>query len=233
MIKLGVKDITEERRKMVEMLMKEKLLVSEDVINAMMKVPREEFVWRGTEYAAYYDTPQPLGSTGQTISAPHMIAIMLEEMELKPGHKVLEIGTGSGYNAALMAELVAPSSNEFDRRGHVITVERIDELMEFASENLKRASYSDRVTVCGGDGTLGYPEKENKEIYDRIVVTAAAPRIPRYLMLQLKQGGVLLIPVGDTFVQTLKKITKKKVATMTKNICECMFVPLIGEDGYH
>ncbi|MFQ6134484.1 MAG: methyltransferase domain-containing protein, partial [Nitrososphaerales archaeon] len=155
------------------------------------------------------------------------------EMELKPGLNVLEVGTGSGYNAALMAEVVAPSLKEIEERGHIMTVEKIDDLVKFASENLERTRYSDRVSIYLGDGTLGYPEKSSEEIYDRIVVTAAAPHIPRYLELQLKKEGLLLIPVGDSFVQTLLKVSRKLGEMVTKNICECMFVPLLGEDGYH
>ncbi len=233
MILLSVKDFVEDRRRMVETLVREGAIKSEDVKRAMMSVPREEFVWRGTEYAAYYDTPQPLGNTRQTISAPHMIAIMLEEMKLKPGMSVLEVGTGSGYNAALMAEEVAPSSKETDKRGHITTVERMSDLVKFASNNLARTGYADRVSVHLGDGTLGYPEKSREETYDRIIVTAAAPHIPRYLVLQLKRDGMLLIPVGDNFVQSLLKVSKAPGELVTKNICECMFVPLLGEDGYH
>lgn len=233
-ILLREKDFSKERRRMVEMLVREGVVKSEGVRRAILNVPREEFVWKGTEYAAYYDAPQPLGNTGQTISAPHMIAIMLEELELKPGLDVLEVGAGSGYNAALMSEIVAPSSNDAEEKGHITTVERVDELVNFASENLQRTGFSDRVSIHLGDGTLGYPEKSSEEMYDRIVVTAAAPHIPRYLVLQLRTDGLLLLPVGDPFMQNLLKVSKDESGELvTKNICECMFVLLLGEDGYH
>jgi protein-L-isoaspartate(D-aspartate) O-methyltransferase len=230
---MSVNDFMEERCRMVEMLVREGAIKSEEVKRAMMKVPREIFVWKGTEPAAYYDTPQPLGRTSKTISEHDMIELMIEEMDLKPGLRVLEVGTGSGYNAALMAEEVTPSSKETKKKGHITTVERMSDLVKFASDNLERTGYSDRVSVHQGDGTLGYPEKSSKEIYDRIIVTAAAPHIPRYLVSQLQQEGMLLIPVGDKFVQTLLKVSKKPGELITKNICECMFVPLKGEDGYH
>jgi len=161
-----------------------------------------------------------------------MVAIMLEEMSAEPGMSVLEVGAGSGYNAALMAELVAPTGVA-GVKGHVTTVERLGELVEFASENLRRTGYSDRVSVHLGDGTLGYPERSCEELYDRIVVTAAAPSIPQYLKIQLKKGGVLLIPVGDLFVQSLVRLVKDKSGKMAiRHVCECMFVPLIGEGVY-
>ena len=223
-----------KRRAMVNRLVREGVIKSEAVKHAFLTVPRELFVWEGGETAAYADSPQPLGMTDQTISAPHMIAIMLEELGLKVGMSVLEVGAGSGYTSALISEIVAPSEKESEGRGHVTSVELLDELVQFASGNLGRAGYSSVVTVVSGDGTLGYPEKNSEEIYDRIIVTAAAPHIPVYLQIQLKKGGVLLIPVGNPLEQLLLRVSKSEAGEVTsRSVIECMFVPLIGEDGFH
>ena len=230
---MGVNRFGEERRRLVKSLERMGTIKSEKVKEAMLKVRREDFMWRSKENASYHDSPQSLGNTGQTISAPHMIAIMLEEMNLSPGVKVLEVGAGSGYNAALMAEIIREPVNIKEKKSQVISIERMDELVGFASENIKRAGYSDIVSICSGDGTLGYPEKSENEIYDRIMVTAAAPHTPKYLLKQLNRAGLLLIPVGEPYIQNLLRITKNTEGKLrTESICECMFVPLLGEDGY-
>ena len=232
MISLKTNRFDEERRRLVESLERMGTIKTEKVKNAMLKVRREDFMWRSEEIASYQDSPQSLGNTGQTISAPHMIAIMLEEMNLSPGLKVLEIGAGSGYNAALMAEIIREPQNN-KKKSQVISIERMDELIEFASNNIKRSGYSDIVSIRRGDGTLGYPEKSENEMYDRVMVTAAAPHTPKYLLKQLKREGLLLIPVGEPYVQNLLRITKNTEGKLrTEAICECMFVPLMGEDGY-
>ncbi len=224
----------EKRRAMVNRLVRKGVIRSEVVKRAFLTVPRELFVWKGGEAAAYSDSPQPLGMTDQTISAPHMIAIMLEEMNLKPGMNVLEVGAGSGYTAALISEIIAPSEKRPEDNGHVISIELLDDLVQFASMNLERAGYSSLVTTVSGDGTLGYPEKNSEESYDRIVVTAAAPHIPIYLQMQLRKGGVLVIPVGNPFEQLLLRVTKSESGEISSgSVTECMFVPLIGEDGFH
>ena len=211
----------------MENLKREGIIRSPAVEKAMLKVPRELFVWPGYEEDAYVDTPLPLGSTGQTISAPHMVAIMLEELRLEPGQVVLEIGTGSGYNAALLAEIVGP-------QGRVVSIERLPELAEFAKRNLERAGYKEPwVKVVVGDGTLGYPPRSKEELYDRIVVTAAAPRIPQFLLAQLKTSGIMLIPIGPIGYQELVRVIKKPAGgVVEENLGGCVFVPLIGEDGY-
>ena len=218
-------NFVEERKRLVERLKREGILKSREVIEAFLKVPRELFVWPGMEAEAYWDTPLPLGDTGQTISAPHMVAIMLEELRVKRGMKVLEIGTGSGYNAALLAELVGPE-------GEVVTIERIPELVEFAKKNIEKAGYSSRVKIVQGDGTLGYPPRSTEPIYDRIIVTAAAPRAPKYLLHQLKDEGILLAPIGPPGYQELTRITKRKGEIREERLGGCVFVPLVGEDGY-
>lgn len=214
----------------MEQLFSEGVLKSLGVREALLKVPREEFVWPNTKRESYADSPLPLGDTGQTISAPHMVAIMLEELELNRGQVVLEIGAGSGYNAALMAEMVGRLPGG---RKPIITIERSEKLADFAKANLERTGYSDRIDVITGDGTLGYPEKSQQPLYDRITVTAAAPYVPRYLRLQLKPEGILLIPVGDLWMQTLVKAKKLPDGTLkSRDVCGCMFVPLVGENGH-
>ncbi len=220
-------DYSEQRRRLVERLVLEGVITSEKVRKAMLNVPREEFVPPSQKKWAYMDHPLPIGY-GQTISAPHMVAIMTEKLDPEPGHIVLEIGTGSGYQAAVLAEIVA--KQDPSRRGHVYTIERIPELVEFARSNLERTGYIDYVTVIHGDGTLGYPDKAP---YDRIIVTAAAPDIPKPLIEQLKPGGIMVIPVGDLGLQRLL-IVRKSVdgEIVVYEDTYCLFVPLIGEYGW-
>ncbi|RUM47948.1 MAG: protein-L-isoaspartate O-methyltransferase [Hyperthermus sp.] len=219
----------ERRRALVEKLVREGYARSEHVINALLRVPRELFVPEELVELAYEDTPLPIGF-GQTISAPHMVALMTELAELKPGHKVLEIGAGSGYHAAVMAEVVAPSSAPREEWGHVYTVERIKGLVELARRNLRRAGYADRVTVVEGDGTLGYSEAAP---FDRIIVTASAPHLPPPLAEQLKPRGRIIIPIGDKYLQHLYLIVKSEEGKLKySKITPCLFVPLIGRYGW-
>ena len=160
-----------------------------------------------------------------------MVAIMLEELDLKAGLTVLEIGSGSGYNAAVMAEIIRSSKGSVES-SRVVSVERIPSLVEFSRSNLERTGYSNQVDVVLGDGSLGYPERSIEQVYDRIIVTAASPSIPRYLESQLKENGIILIPVGEPHIQNLTKAIKKSGRLTKMNICECMFVPLVGADGY-
>jgi protein-L-isoaspartate(D-aspartate) O-methyltransferase len=218
----------EKRKRLVESLMDRGVLTKPEVIRAMLNVPRHKFVPKDAESSAYMDSPLSIGS-GQTISAPHMNAMMCEYLKLKEGDKVLEIGTGSGYHAALCAELVAPENSE--NTGQVITIERHEELVKKARESLKKTGYEHNVTVIHGDGTLGYPEEAP---YDKILVTAASPsKIPIPLREQLKDGGILCIPAGSkNFGQTLYIIKKRKEEYKTKKITGVRFVPLIGKFGF-
>ena len=219
----------EKRRRLVEKLEREGYIRSEYVKRAMLRVPRELFVPEELRHMAYEDTPLPIGY-GQTISAPHMVAMMTELAELEPGMRVLEVGAGSGYHAAVIAEVVAPSDMPRDRWGHVYTVERVPELAEYARRNLERAGYADRVTVIVGDGSKGYPPAAP---YDRIVVTAAAPEIPEPLIDQLKPGGRMVIPVGDRYMQYLYVVDKLPDGRIKmRSVTPCLFVPLIGEHGW-
>lgn len=214
----------ERNRRMVEQLVKQGIVKTEAVKKAILAVPRELFVWEGYESLAYDDQPLLLGDTGQTISAPHMVAIMLEELEVKKGQKVLEVGSGSGYNAACLSYLVGED-------GKVISVEINEELIKFARKNIQRLGLKN-IDIIQGDGSLGYPPCSNEEIYDRIIVTAAAKSLPNFLRLQLKKGGIMLIPLGDTYMQVLTKFTKDMQGRLkTKNICDVVFVPLVGQSG--
>jgi len=160
-----------------------------------------------------------------------MVAIMNEALQLEVGHKVLEIGAGSGWHAATIAEMVAPSDAPRSEWGHVYTVEIIEGLAEFARKNIMRTGYGDRVTIICADGSMGYPEKAP---YDRILVTAAAPDIPPPLIEQLKPGGIMLIPVGSVhFFQSLIKVTKSVNGKISReNLGGVAFVPLTGRYGH-
>lgn len=192
--------------------------VSDRVVEAMARVPRELFVPEELRPMAYEDRPLPIGY-GQTISAPHMVAMMCDLLDLHEGMKVLEVGGGCGYHAAVMAELVGPS-------GHVYSVERIPELVEMARRNLERAGYRN-VSMILGDGTLGYSEQAP---YDRISVAASAPDIPEPLKEQLRPGGRMVIPVGS-YSQDLLVVTKNHDIRVERAM-GVIFVPLIGEYGF-
>lgn len=155
---------------------------------------------------------------------------MDEALELERGHKVLEVGAGSGWHAATVAEIVAPSDTSREEWGHVYTVEIVRELARFARERIQEAGYEDRVTVICGDGSEGYVKEAP---YDRVLVTAAAPQVPKPLTEQLKDGGVLVIPVGGTyFFQSLLRIRKVGTRLSEENLGGVAFVPLTGRYGH-
>ena len=155
---------------------------------------------------------------------------MNEALELEVGHKVLEVGGGSGWHASTIAEIVAPSDVTKEKWGHVYTVERIAELAAFAKDNIEKAGYADRVTILHQDGTLGYPEEAP---YNRILVAAAGPEVPKPLIQQLEDEGILIIPVGGAqFYQTLVRIRKKDNKIIEENLGGVAFVPLIGKHGF-
>jgi protein-L-isoaspartate(D-aspartate) O-methyltransferase len=194
-------------------------LVSEPVIMAMSRVPRELFVPEHLERRAYDDTPLPIG-LDQTISAPHMVAVMCELLDLRPGMKVLEVGGGSGYHAAVLAVLVGP-------KGHVYSVERKPELVVQARKNLEKAGIMN-VSMIEADGSLGLPEHAP---YDRISVAAAAPQIPESLKHQLIVGGKMVLPVGR-YRQELLLVTRKDEGFEVEAKMGVIFVPLIGAEGF-
>ena len=192
--------------------------VDKRVLQAMMKVKRELFVPEKCKSLAYADMPLPIGHS-QTISAPHMVAIMVQLLDLREGMKVLDIGTGSGYHAAVMAQLVGST-------GYIYSVEIIPELVKMAGENLKVAGI-ENVTVIQGDGSLGLPEYAP---YDRINVAASAPEVPKPLMDQLAKGGKMAVPVGS-YYQELVLVTKEDGST-SQRLMAVAFVPLVGRFGH-
>jgi len=199
---------------MVEVTMRARDITDEAVLAVMAKVPRHEFVPPEYLDQAYADHPLPIGY-GQTISQPYIVALMTQLLQLKRGDKVLEIGTGSGYQAAVLAELT----------DEVYTVEIIPELAESAAERLRRLGY-DKVHVKNADGYYGWEEHAP---YDAIIVTAAPDHVPQPLIQQLKDGGRLVIPVGPPGgYQTLWQIVKKGEEIESRNITGVIFVPLTG-----
>ncbi len=189
------------------------------MIEALKKVPRHIFVPEKYRKYAYVDQPLPIGEN-QTISAIHMVGIMVELLELEEGMKVLEVGAGSGYHAAVIAEIIG-------ERGAVYSVERYPRLAEMARENLRKAGYKN-VFVMVGDGSKGLPEYAP---FDRINVTASAPEIPKPLIDQLKDNGIMVIPVGRIF-QELKVVRKRGEEIVVENWGGVSFVPLVGEYGF-
>jgi len=159
-----------------------------------------------------------------------MVSIMNEALELAVGHKVLEIGTGCGWHASTVAEIVAPSDRSKEEWGHVYTVEIIRDLAEFAKKNIREAGFEERVTVICGDGSLGFLEEAP---YDRILVTAAAPYVPPPLKKQLKIGGVIVLPVGAVgFYQTLLRMRRVDDKFLEEDLGGVAFVPLVGKHGH-
>jgi len=216
--------------KLVENLIKEGILHTPKVIKAMRTVPRGKFLPENMQSYSTVDTPLPIGF-GQTVSAPHMVSIMNEALQLDIGQRVLEVGAGSGWHAATIAEIVAPSDAPRSEWGHVYTVEIIEGLAEFARKNVRNAGYGDRITIICADGSMGYSEKAP---YDRIIITAAAPDVPQPLIEQLKPNGIMLIPVGSVHLfQNLIKIKKSADGKIKKeNLGGVAFVPLTGRYGH-
>jgi protein-L-isoaspartate(D-aspartate) O-methyltransferase len=206
-----------QRRKMVDWQLRGRGIRDARVLDAMTRVPRHEFVAPEFRAQAYDDHPLPIGEE-QTVSQPYIVAAMLESLALEPSATVLEIGTGSGYQTALLAELAQ----------RVFSVERLAGLAESAADRLARLGYGN-VTVVVGDGSLGLPEHAP---YDAIVVSAAAPRIPQPLFDQLREGGRMIIPVGPAYSQELQLVCKQEGRAVSTSLDACRFVPLIGEQGY-
>lgn len=210
-------DYAQLRKEMVEGQLIPRGISDKRVLEAFLRVERHEFVPADLREDAYRDHPLPIGE-GQTISQPYMVALMTQCLGLTGKEKVLEIGAGSGYQAAILANLAK----------EVYSVERIGSLAKRAGETLKRLGYNN-VKVEISDGTLGWEEYAP---YDGIVVTAAAPDIPPPYIEQLKEGGRLIIPAGSMFTQVLTVIEKKKDALRTSEVCGCVFVPLVGKYGW-
>jgi protein-L-isoaspartate(D-aspartate) O-methyltransferase len=205
------------RRDMVEMQIRGRGVRDERILAAMAAVPRHLFVAPELRFRAYHDGPLPIGE-GQTISQPFMVALTCQRAQVGPDARVLEVGCGSGYQAAVLAHLGE----------EVWAIERIPELAERARKNLESAGV-DNVHVLVGDGTLGHPAAAP---YDAIVVAAGAPRVPPALVEQLGEGGHLVIPVGSRHMQSLRILTKRHGKTTEVGSEACVFVPLVGKDGW-
>lgn len=202
---------------MVERQLRRRGIRDERVLDAMLRVPRHEFVPREYMEFAYHDRPLPIGAA-ETISQPYMVAAMTVACAIQPGDKVLEIGTGSGYQAAILTHLGA----------RVYSIERNPSLAARAAGTLARLGYSEVEVICG-DGTEGYPAAAP---YQAILVTAGSPEVPTTLINQLAEGGRLVIPVGSREMQRLELIQKTAEGTFTRLLEACQFVPLTGKHGW-
>jgi protein-L-isoaspartate(D-aspartate) O-methyltransferase len=211
-------DPVAERLAMVERQLRDRDVRDERVLQAMAAVPREVFVPEQMRRRAYEDAALPIGAQ-QTISQPYMVARICETLSLRGHEKVLDVGTGSGYQAAVLAELAH----------EVHSIERLPELAEQARANLERAGYAGRVLVHVGDGTLG--DREHAP-FEAIAVAAAAPRLPPSLYDQLEPRGRLVIPVGSRLGQDLQLIVRSPEGPAVVATVSCRFVPLVGEEGF-
>jgi protein-L-isoaspartate(D-aspartate) O-methyltransferase len=206
-----------ERLRMVAYQIAARGVGDERVLSVMRELPRHLFVPEQYRSAAYQDSPLPIGQ-GQTISQPYIVARMTELLEISPGDRVLEIGTGSGYQAAILGKLA----------GEVITLERIPEVAEQARKNLENLGIPN-VQVVVGDGTEGYPDRAP---YHAVLVTASTPEVPRPLMDQLADGGRLVAPVGSRDLQELVRLIRKGDRFTRESYGGVVFVPLLGKYGW-
>ncbi len=205
------------RREMLHQQLQRRGIDDEHVLAAMGRVPRDRFVSGRMLHQAYADRAMPIGC-GQTISQPYIVALMSQTLECSGRETVLEIGTGSGYQTAILAEMAR----------EVISIERFADLSKQAGALLGELGYRN-VTLAVGDGTLGWPSRAP---YDRIIVTAAAARSPPALFEQLKENGILVIPVGEYDYQHLQVIRKVDGSPRSTNLSPCRFVPLVGAQGW-
>jgi len=210
----------DDNEKLIQGIKYLEYLKSKNVEEALRKYRREFFVPEGCRHLAYRDFPISIGFN-QTISQPSTVVAMTEALEVKPGEKVLEIGTGSGWQAAILSYLVG-------EKGHVYTIEILEDLAEFARGNLIKVGIKN-VDVFVGDGSLGM---EKKAPFDKIIVTAACPDIPEPLLDQLKVGGIMVLPIGNLYLQDMVVIKKLKDKVDKKSIGSFMFVPLVGKYGF-
>jgi len=212
---MRVDDFSGPREHMLSAQLRARGIRDERVLAAMARVPRHEFVAEELRSHAYEDHPIPIGK-GQTLSQPYIVAVMLQALALDGSERVLDIGTGSGYQTALLAELA----------GEVFSVERLASLAHSAQEILHRLGYPN-ITVVTGDGSRGLPERAP---FDAIIVAAAAPRVPPALFVQLREGGRMVAPVGPAYAQRLEMIEKQNGHALVTNLEKCRFVPLISDE---
>ncbi len=213
-----IPDWSKERSAMVDEQLRKRGIQDDRVLRAMLEIPREEFVPAERRAWSYQDEPEQIGC-GQTISQPYMVALMTELLQLTGVETVLEVGTGSGYHAAVLGALAE----------RVISIERIPQLARHARENLERTGRAANITVICADGSQGWPEGAP---YDAISVAAAAPETPPVLLEQLRDPGRLVIPVGESIDQELRLITKREGQIEWRVATMCRFVPLRGEQGW-
>lgn len=212
-------DLAPRRRRMLEQDLAGRGITSPAVLGAMARVRREAFVPAPLRVHAYDDAPLRIGS-GQTISQPYVVAFMSQALRVEPGMRVLEIGTGSGYQTAVLAELGA----------EVFTVERHDDLSLAAERVLDSLGYGDRVSLLTDDGTLGWPEEAP---FDRVLVTAAGPGVPPSLADQLREGGILVMPVGECRGEQQLVLAEKWEGRLSETpLLPVRFVPLVGREGF-
>jgi len=213
----GLSDDRIARARMVTEQLVRRGIKEAKVLQAMSKVPRHLFVDETLRFRAYDDSPLPIGE-GQTMSQPYMVALMTEALELQGYERTLEVGTGSGYQTAILAELVH----------RVWSIERLQGLADRAAKVLKELGYSN-ITIKVGDGSLGWPEEAP---FDAILVTAGAPDVPPALLSQLADNGRLVIPVGDAHSQVLKRFVRRRDSYSSVDLVGCAFVKLVGEQAW-
>jgi protein-L-isoaspartate(D-aspartate) O-methyltransferase len=211
------KNLAEQKAKMITAHLKARDITDPAVLDIMAKIPRQEFVTESYAPQAYADNPLPIG-LGQTISQPYIVALMTQWLDLNKQCEVLELGTGSGYQTAILASLAK----------QVCTIERHNQLIESAQNTLQRLGL-DNIEYFAGDGSNGWPEDKT---FDRIIITAAVPEIPLPVIDQLADSGKLIAPIGGQFSQTLMLYEKKFDILTPTNICGCRFVKLRGDPGF-
>lgn len=196
------------------------IITDKRILKAFNEIKREDFIPEEYKLHAYGDYPVPIPG-GATISQPTTVLMMTQALEIKPGQKILEVGTGSGYQVAILSKLVG-------NKGRIISTEVVKEIEDYAKKNLKKAGIKN-VAVIFTDGSVGYAKEAP---YDRIIATAACPAIPEPLVKQLKEGGILLAPVGSKYSQEMIKARKTKGKLVTESLGDFVFVPLQGKFGF-
>ena len=209
-----------EKEALIKYWVNSGLIKNKAVLNAFKKIPREEFIPKQLHSQTYEDIPLPIYEK-QTISQPTTVMLMTQDLEPKKGQKILEIGSGSGYQAAILSEIIG-------KKGKIYTLEILPKLAKFARSNIKKLNIKNIEVICA-DGSKGYPKKAP---FDRIIVTAGAPEAPIPLIKQLKDKGILVIPIGPLYSQEMFKIVKDGPRLHIKKLGGFRFVPLLGKYGH-